>query len=106
MWGVRVSETTIQRIDRVTGLATRHRPIREISFRGHDDLSSPVSLTPQPLFQWHVVVFVVYGHRLWWWSGCGRVGNRSGDEVGQVVWVETVSSQLANHGTEESCGIA
>ena len=69
LWRVRVSETTIQRIDRVTGLPTRHRPIREISFRGHDDLSSPVSLTPQPLFQWHVVVFVVYGHRLWWWSG-------------------------------------
>ena len=54
-----ISKTTIQRIDRVTGLATRHRPIREISFRGHDDLSSPVSLAPQPLFQWPVVVFVV-----------------------------------------------
>ena len=28
LWGVRVSETTIQRIDRVMGLPTRHRPVR------------------------------------------------------------------------------
>ena len=40
-------------------------------------------------------------------GGVGEVvGNRRGDGVGQVVWVETVGSQLANHGTEESCGIA
>ena len=33
-------------------------------------------------------------------------GSRSRDGVGQEVWVETVGSQLADHGTEESCGIA
>ena len=33
-------------------------------------------------------------------------GSRSRDGVGQVVWVETVGSQLANRGTEESCGNA
>ena len=32
--------------------------------------------------------------------------SRSRDGLGQEVWVETVGSQLANHGTEESCGIA
>ena len=30
----------------------------------------------------------------------------NGGGVGQVVWVETVGSQLANHGTEESCEVA
>ena len=39
-------------------------------------------------------------------SDVDSVGSRSGDGVGQVIWVETVGSQLANHGTEESCGIA
>ena len=33
-------------------------------------------------------------------------GSRSKDGAGQEVWVETVGSQLADHGTEESCGIA
>ena len=35
-------------------------------------------------------------------------GSRSRDGVGQVVWVETVGSQLADQdsGTKESCAIA
>ena len=33
-------------------------------------------------------------------------GSRSSDGVGQEVWVETVGSQLADHGTEDSYGIA
>ena len=42
-------------------------------------------------------------------GGMGEIdgaGSRSRDGVGQVVWVETVGSQLADHGNEESCGIA
>ena len=42
-------------------------------------------------------------------GGMGDVdgaGSRCRDGVGQEAWVETVGSQLVDHGTEEPCGIA